>query len=722
MNTPSPTISSPTDLVLQLAGGDRNGQLLPVTTAKCLLSSLIADKAEAEKYRCAIFRGEKGVAFRSYSELVLVNGNKTSVQWLKEGDTIQLTPDLNVVVKQLGTFTPNKATKAPLSNASQSTNTLVMDSAAENQEATPVASTKDQNIDQRVDALSDKLTSLVGAASGSGTVAAVAGLKNVEPTLELSADKPLSDEKLTDASSNIQNYLDQALASTDAVAAPATPAGSATETTEPRLTEATLEFPATSDASPASSVTENSSEENSAEENSSEYAAKLRKEEVTNSLNRLLSETSQNPVSQNRVAQPTDITRKDQSSEVADTDSSPNPALPTTVNASDFLKGDTETPTDSPAEATTDATQPAVTETVEATADVDAPKAQSLDFLKSLGIDSEELGLSNSTPSQQDTFSEDTSSEVSQRVAEVPQQDATSSTFPTADEIIASVANGSIVQEDSDSADTADTAEVVAEEEASEPVAEPAKAESVADVLARMQNAGSLDSFSMDGPTEEARPEPVSSIATEAAAPQPQVSETVVAEAPTESESSGGDDDGSVEDYMSKLLNRMRSGEESDSSKEDSASLKPAPKQKVAEKTVIAETAAPEKPQQTLTAEQFVPKQKAVRMKSFDSLREIANSSNRIAIQDHLANQRKVSTQTKLQLALIGFGFGILFFLMSCLFASQISIAGIVCGIAFFVCGLGCGKLYCDEKKLDASMESFFIESSSWNSLATRLI
>ena len=252
--------------------------------------------------------------------------------------------------------------------------------------------------------------------------------------------------------------------------------------------------------------------------------------------------------------------------------------------------------------------------------------------------------------------------------------------------------------------DSVDTAEVVAEKETSESVAEPKKAESVADVLARMQNVGSLDSFSMDGPTEETSPEPVASVETEAAAPKPQVSETIVADAAMETESGGGDEDGSVEDYMSKLLNRMRSGEGSDSSEEDSDVVKPAPKQEVAEKTAIVETAAPEQTQKKLTAEQFVPKQKAVRMESFDSLREIANNSNRLAIQDHLANQRKVSTQTKLQLALIGFGFGILFFLMSCVFSSQISISGIICGIAFVICGLGFGKLYRDEQKLDASI------------------
>jgi len=516
-------------------------------------------------------------------------------------------------------------------------------------------------------------------------------LKTVPKYLSPQAQSSLNEKKMADAS--------PALASTGAVA-PTTPADSAT--TESRHVEATVEFPATTEATPPAETTpaEASSESENTPEND---AAKLRKEEVTNSLSRLLSETSHSPAS--RVALPSDITAQDQSSESKD--SLQSPTQPTTVDTSDFLKADTQSQTDSPAQATPVATQPAATETVEATEDVEASKAQSLDFLKSLGIDSKELGLSseasaqnNETPVQENTTPD---------LTQPSQEGSPSSALPSADEIIASAtamgsvaALGSVAVTDSDSVDTA---EVVAEEESSEPVAEPKKAESVADVLARMQNVGSLNSFSMDGPTEEASPEPVASVVTEAAAPKPQVSETIVADAAMESES-GGDEDGSVEDYMSKLLNRMRSGDESEEADDKgSDSAKPTPQKEVPTKTEIVETSsAPGQPQETLTAEQFVPKQKAVRMKSFDSLREIANNSNRLAIQDHLANQRKVSTQTKMQLALIGFGFGILFFLMSCVFTSQISIAGIICGIAFFVCGLGFGKLYRDEQKLDASI------------------
>ena len=692
--TQSPAISNSTDLVLQLAGGDRHGQLLPVSTAKCLLSSLIADKAAAEKYRCAIFRGEKGVAFRSYSELVLVNGNKTSVQWLKEGDTIQLTPEMKVVVKQLGTFAPTKPTntsKATLPTVRQVASTISMDSASgkvvnetsvnTKPAAAPISVPKesqvspsvDHNAGQRMEVLSDQLKTLVDAASGSGTVTAAAELKN-EPASDRPAAEPLSDQKMADASSSIQDYLDKALASpgNDSNTSPM-PADPVAATTESRKPEATRELT-------ASSVADN--------------VAKLRKEEVASSLNRLLSGTEQTPVGQDLLAPSSAITAADQSSVTPKTSSVLLPETAQTTSevlASDILA---ESPIAPPAQATAVATQPAAADPVEAAAPVDVPKAQSLEFLKSLGIDADELGLNKKTPAQ-----ENPTPAVPQPV--LPVEGAPSVALPTADEIIASASLGSVAQGDSASVVPA---EIVVEEEAAEPAAKPQKAESVADVLARMQNAGSLDSFSMDGPAEEASPEPVASVPAEVARPKPQVSETVVVEEPTESESAG-DEDNSVEDYMSQLLNRMRGGDDAEETEgKKSEAAKPAPKKEVAAKTEIVETAEVEQPQKTLTAEQFVPKEKAVRMKSFDSLREIANNSNRSAIQDHLANQRKVSTQTKLQLALISLGFGILFFLMSCMFSAKISIGGMFCGIIFLLCGVVFAKYYRDEKKLDESI------------------
>jgi len=210
----------------------------------------------------------------------------------------------------------------------------------------------------------------------------------------------------------------------------------------------------------------------------------------------------------------------------------------------------------------------------------------------------------------------------------------------------------------------------------------------------------------MDGPSEEtaSTATAVASVQAEVAPPKSQVTETVVAETSTESKS-GGEEDNSVEDYMSQLLNRMRGGDDSEESEaKEPVAAKPAPQKEEPAKTEIKETSAAEPTQTPLTAEQFVPKQKAVRMKSFDSLREIANNNNRLAIQDHLANQRKISSQTKLQMCLISLAFGILFFVMSCLLSEQISTGGVVCGIMFLFCGVVFGKFYRDEKRLDESI------------------
>lgn len=714
MTTTSPAISNSTDLVLQLAGGDRNGHLLPVSTAKCLLSSLIVDKVEAEKYRCAIFRGEKGVAFRSYSELVLVNGNKTSVQWLKEGDTIQLTPELKVVVKHLGTFVPSKAPKAPLPATRQAENTISMapatdhgapasgkaineasanskpaDSPVTDNPVTQIMPTADHNVGQRMEVLSDQLTSLVDVASDSGAVTAAAELTN-QTAPETPADEPLSDKKMADASSSIQEYLDKALASpsTSAIAspnpmpqspeaAPAKPADFAAGTSEPRRTAATLDFEANSDASPASSSPEN--------------AAKLREEAVSSSVNRLLAGTDGSPVGQDLRAEPTAVTPQDQQPSATTKSDSvllPNPSQPTTLESSQVVAADAQSPIAPPVAPTPVAMQSAAPESVEATASVDAPKAQSMEFLKSLGIDTKELGLGNTTPTP-----ENTTPSLTQPAPDAPRDNTPSAVLPTADDIIASASMGSALSADA----------LSSEEEAPEPVAAPAKAESVADVLARMQNAGSLENFSMDGPAEEASPEPVS-VPTEVAPPKPEVSETVVADSSTESQSAG-DEDGSVEDYMSQLLTRMRGGVDSEVTEDkESDDEKSAPAKEVSEETEVVETSAAELPQETLTAEQFVPKEKAVRMKSFDSLREIANNSNRSAIQDHLANQRKISTQTKMQLALISLGFGVLFFLMSWVFSAKVSVGGVFCGIAFLTAGVVFAKFYRDEQKLDESI------------------
>ncbi len=702
-NTPSSTFNS-TDLVLQLTGGDRDGQVLPVTTQKCLLSSLITDKAEAEKYRCAIFRGEKGVAFRSYSELVLVNGAKTSVQWLSQGDSIQLTPEMKVVVKQLGALTTKPipvspaatATNPPLPKARQEEHTIALGAGilppssatashaptegtvsqskpapasaqsalgalnslsaeVSNTEAiasSTVAIEANGNVNQRVDNLSSELSSLVDKASELSP-ATDASTSQVEPPVT----EPLREKQLPEASASIQDFLDKALASSGGAAA-VTP-----ETPVAPIQHAPSIDPVTAARSAAAIETPSESP-------SPSVAAKLRKEEVTSSLNRLLQGTAHIPAEQELSAPPAVISEVE--SPAVPVPATPVPAIPV------------------PATPTSASPPVAIPPAAPQTSESEVSRAQSLEFLKSLGIDAAELGLSEKTPAAPNT------NPTGQSVDLDASPESTSPvTLPTADEIIASFSADN-------AAPTAAGVEQATEQEiveavVSAPVPVKAKAESVADVLARMQNAGSLDSFDMDGP-EETTQEPAAA-PVEFVVPEPAASAT-------ETKPKEGDEDSSVEDYMSQLLNRMRGETDSDSVEDDekNSEVSGSSPQKEAEKIEISVPAEPELVQETLTAEEFVPKSKAVRMESFDSLREIANNSNRLAIQDHLANQRKVSTATKLQLALISLGFGIVFFAMSCLFSSHISIGGLFCGVGFLVCGVVFAKFYCDEKKLDDSI------------------
>ena len=791
-NTPSPAKTSTNDLVLQLMGGDRDGQLLPVQTAKCLLSSLIRDKADAEKYRCAIFRGSKGVAFRSYSDHVLVNGSKVSVQWLKQGDLISLTPDLTVVVKQLGVFdaanpvpenvqretqntrkitstievNPGLLSKAghgsaasvrpievtdPIQSTKQAqsapprpqqapavdskpnnpvprgpvvtqalpvtpatgprqTPTLDLDSKPDIKPNSPVArgpvitqalpvtpatsssiptadltqtlestspidtiaplevpalitppapETISDNVDERMNSLSDRLSTLVDAASGNpNTENPNAENPDAETTTAPapSLATELEETKLSAASASIQDFLDKALESKDT----SPPQPSNEQAAAPRVSEVTQELEAlplpTVDAPKPSATTTTSSS--------------LRREEVTSSLERLLGGTAAKP--------PAPDQKTSVSSEISAAEQvhSPEPApqAEPEISFADKLLADSQPP------------EPAAPVEPES-------KTRSLDFLKSLGVDASELGLS----------SDQAASPVNepQLVSEESSAIAAPSTIEATTSVGNTVGHTEVDQDADESTDAEPAAQAV--ENLPEPVAATQKAESVADVLARMQNAGSLSSFNLDATEEEpvAAPiEPAPSIAVT----EPKVA--AVADEAQASDSASGDEDNAVEDYMSQLLNRMRGGDDEEPAKKSEAVAPPKPQKTEKTETASASTPAfvPEPELEKLTKAEFVPRQKAVRMQSLDSLREIANHSSRLAIQDHLANQRKVSTQTKFQLTIISLVFGVICFAMSCLFSPKVIVGGMLFGLAFLVMGVVMGYLYREERKLDESI------------------
>ena len=86
------------DLILRVAGGRRDGELIPVKTRNCFLGfEESSNQGVVEKPKCAIFRGPNGTAVKSYTDDVSVNGVSSTVHWLREGDRIEFPNSLAVL-------------------------------------------------------------------------------------------------------------------------------------------------------------------------------------------------------------------------------------------------------------------------------------------------------------------------------------------------------------------------------------------------------------------------------------------------------------------------------------------------------------------------------------------------------------------------------------------------------------------------------------------------
>lgn len=107
----SSTPHSPSDLVLRLAGGSRDGELVRVTTPKCLIST---GPSSGSVPQCAIFRGPNGAAVRAFDSQVAFNGEIESVHWLKSGDRIDFANAIAMEVTQLGNLQPERPAPSSL--------------------------------------------------------------------------------------------------------------------------------------------------------------------------------------------------------------------------------------------------------------------------------------------------------------------------------------------------------------------------------------------------------------------------------------------------------------------------------------------------------------------------------------------------------------------------------------------------------------------------------
>ena len=165
-----------------------------------------------------------------------------------------------------------------------------------------------------------------------------------------------------------------------------------------------------------------------------------------------------------------------------------------------------------------------------------------------------------------------------------------------------------------------------------------AKPQSVADVLGAMgmavPGASEMDTPTSPNPTPETSPTPTT---TRTPAPEPVAEQTesiaqnvpgtpVFANiqnasetAPPPASSAGENAEDDIQAYMNRLLNRTTTDSDS-----NSPTAVPAATPTAVEK---------KEPQQVLSAEEFVPSHKATRPENYDTLREIANTSSRTAVQ-----------------------------------------------------------------------------------------
>ena len=898
MNNPINAPQSPNELVLRLIGGERDGQLITIENEKCLLSDLSHSIKDAENYRCVIFRGEKGVAFRSYSDHVLCNGAKVSVQWLKKGDLIKVTDSFSVEVYQLGVYSKKTGSAPTTSRAPVNTVEVPGKVAPAPSSYTPVTRPVAKTIESSSPAA---ITPPTPATSGSGTKApttdytkpsvefpsvsssstgeapkfkpATAGLRTPTVTAPLPShtiptESPSTvpsvsrmpvhtqamDAVSTETSDRPENEVEDqsvnSLASTEAppvtplAGVPSPPSNSTIESLSERLsklvnsagsdgnsdfedsespeTTSSIRPPAaTMQIEPTIFEPANNGTEAKQEAPAQQSPAEAKPEQSSIST----PDTGRVPAQTIEVTPVVEATNADSptgdapQTTTSDSAAHRRSALESYFSKSGISLSDTITPPEdvvasaapvSPANpvspeatpvepaapiassASVESAVPAPTEQPSETVAAEAvPASPEFDLDSVLA----NLESGSSTPSSQTPAVEPSQEEqppvaaasvfetpvAETPVAETPvfatpvvetpvletpvvatpavetpavetpavenafeqppvatdNQDETSSETTNGDQggqlesfaLLQSLGLDTsglrqIKKEITDSPSSTDVESIAAdtqpqaEPEASEPQAsepqasEPAKVESVADVLARMQNAGSLQDFKAG--EEEAESAAAGITQQEAPAPPPATPPVASAESSIASDDVGGttaegsgaaEDDGSVENYMSQLLNRMRGDEEPTSGevaeqKQDQAAEKIAAEQQI--------TASPTQPEKvgTLTQEEFIPKQKAVRMQSLDSLRELANTNAREAFRDSLAKERKVNTQTKLTLALVSLGFGFLFFVLSFIMAATINFWGVAFGLAFLLIGLYTMRAYLSERKLDESILS----------------
>ena len=162
----------PSDLILRVTGGSRDGELIPVSTPKCYLGMESTNDAIADNPQCAIFRGRDGVVMRSYNKRVMLNDAAASLDWLRKGDTIRFPNKMKFQVVQLGDIKEFASAKGQTSQTSsvdsdlEGTRLVVLESELRSiQLQNEQSKTRFDSLDTRLDELTEKMTMLINLSS-----------------------------------------------------------------------------------------------------------------------------------------------------------------------------------------------------------------------------------------------------------------------------------------------------------------------------------------------------------------------------------------------------------------------------------------------------------------------------------------------------------------------------------------------------------------------------
>ncbi len=771
------------DLILRVSGGSRDGELIPVSTSKCYLGMESENDAISKNPQCVIFRGRQGAVIRSYADQVLFNDAAASLHWLRKGDSIKFPNSTKVEVVQLGELKDTVASSKP--RTSDAAKLIIAEAGLEEsriaaldselrsiQQQNEQSLTRFDQLDSRLDMLTEKMTMLINLSSnGSGVelvrsneviapVAAVPAAQQPEQSVASDDDQVISPiQSESPVQSNTEQVTtpeqvnsEQVTTSEEVIQSPVTTSPEEElERIDKALADSASGYYSHADDSDEQILTFSSDSEPEPTSTQSESA-------ISNVVDQPLapSQPVSTAASTDSVSTTAETESQDQSAAQAEAaaeakaiadalaekesrisemerifggalseaEPSEEPKEETKEESSPELSSPVDSPesTETPAEPVTSVepaapTQPADEQLSQTFEDLAHGQNAEVDSSADNSQADIEDRLQRFMPSKSDEQSEAVSMETPE-IVETPETVETSETAdasetvdtteleanlsPMARQLLADVKADQEQESAStpESSTTSDPSSVEAPLSTPEPtdikmpvrVPESARVESetiivpqrqenesVADLLARMQQDGSWQGI----PDDDAPVEPVEPVqSTPDPEPEPM------------NESADSEDD--VEDYMSQLLSRMRGEEPVVATK-----VKKDKKKKEKKEVEKPETPLFEAPTDPLKPEEFKPKQKATKLKSLDAMRELANSNARTNVK---VSQFQHSKERVVVLGGIAVG-ALLLSLFYLLFWStgigdMNSIAGIVClGVAGF-CGYNCFQMMKQSRSL----------------------